>query len=432
MKNSLFVLLVLVFALSACNKKKAIVKPGNYSAFMKDELMSKHEREINRELSFWKDRLKKDTGSYVDKLELASCYLQLFQTTGEVSYLRTGDSLLESSSLKLRNTDPDILFALSQTSITQHRFKDAAMYNNEAVKAEGSVYTNRLLEFDAGMELGQYHFATRKLESLSDKSTFDYLIRKSKLEDHRGDLDKAIVLMEKAFEKVKDKKASLYCWALSNLADMYGHAGRIEDSYNTYIKVLQKDSSYIYALKGISWIAYSNDKNTAEAKRILQYILSQTKMPDLWLQLAEIEEWEGNSTKKNECIRKFLTEVERPKYGAMYNKYLIGIYTTEFPDLNKALLLAEEEVASRPTPETFDWLAWVHFKKGDKEKAYMLSRNHVYRQNYEPDAMFNTALIFAANGKKNEAKQMLKECLKSSFEIGPLATKRVIEKLQSL
>lgn len=219
---------------------------------------------------------------------------------------------------------------------------------------------------------------------------------------------------------------------MSNLGDMYGHAGRIKDSYNAYINVLKKDSSYIYALKGIAWIAYSNDNNTAEAKRILQYILSQTKMPDIWLTLAEIEEWEGNTAKKNEYINKFLEEVERPEYGAMFNKYLVTIYTTELPDFSKALMLAEKEVESRPTPETFNWLAWVYYNKGDIEKAYSLCKNHVYKKTFEPEALFNTACIFAASGKKEEAKQMLEECLESSFEIGPVTSKQIKEKLASL
>ena len=67
----------------------------------------------------------------------------------------------------------------------------------------------------------------------------------------------AIKLMEQAFEKVKNAGKILVLLDLSNLADMYGHAGRVKEAYDAYINVLNKDSSYIYALKGIAWIAYS-------------------------------------------------------------------------------------------------------------------------------------------------------------------------------
>lgn len=417
---------------TACSDKKHIAFPNDYAIFLNETVIGKEVQRINEERLFWQQRLQKDTGNFVDMMKLASVHLRFFKLKGEISDLHTGDSLLKASAAKLNNNDPDMLFAISQNSIVQHKFRDAALYNESAQKAKGDMYTVRLLEFDAGMELGLYQNASRSLATLKNKSSFDYLIRLAKLEDHKGNLDKAIELMEQAFEKVKNKDKGLYCWALSNLADMYGHAGRIQESYDAYLDVLRKDSSYIYALKGIAWIAYSHDKNTAEAKHILHYILSQTKMPVLWLTLAEIEEWEGNEIKKNEYVRDFLDEIQKPEYGDMYNKYLIEIYLDEVKDPAKALAIADKEVNNRPTPETFDLLAWTLYKKGENEKAFSFAKNNVNRRTFEPNAVLHTALIFAANGKKKEARQMLEECLESSFELGPLQTKEIKKQLESL
>lgn len=423
--------------LTTCSDKKNIASSNDYEIFFNSDIIKKEEKSIKEEHSFWQQRLQRDTGNFVDMMKLASVHLRLFKLKGEINDLLAGDSLLKASAAKLGNYDPDILFAISQNSITQHKFRDAALYNELAQKSKGDIYTVRLLEFDANMELGMYHNASRGLATLKDKSSFDYLIRRAKLEDHKGNLDEAIEWMEQAFEKVKNKdkglyNKGLYCWALSNLGDMYGHAGRIQESYNAYLEVLRKDSSYIYALKGIAWIAYSHDKNTAEAKHILHYILSQTKMPELWLTLAEIEEWEGNEAKKNEYVRIFLDEIGKPGYGDMYNKYLIKIYLEELKDLARALAIAEKEVNNRTTPETFDWLAWVFYKKGENEKAFSFAKNNVNRQTFEPSAILHTALIFAANGKKKEARRMLEECLESSFELGPLQTKKIKKQLSSL
>lgn len=418
--------------LTACTGKKNITNRNDYVAFLKPGIILKQVNNLKSQLSFWNSRLQRDTGNYVDMMEMASCHLQLFRLTGKINHLHTGDSLLKRSTAKLNNTDPDILFALSQTAITQHRFRDAGHYNESADKSGGDKYIHHLLAFDTKMELGEIMTANKKIEALLDKSSFDYLIRKSKLEDHKGNLDKAIDLMEQAFEKVKDNKKSLYCWALSNLADMYGHAGRVKESYDAYLKVLQKDSSYIYALKGIAWIAYSHDHNTKEAKRILQYISDQTNMPDILLQLAEIEEWEGNEAKKKEYINRFITEVQQPGYGDMYNKYLIHLYTEELKDYNKAVELAEKEIASRATPETYDWLAWVHYNAGDIDTANLIATNYVYKRNFEPDALYHTAMIFSAAGKKEKAKELLEECLASSFEIGPVKAEIIMKQISKL
>jgi tetratricopeptide (TPR) repeat protein len=428
-------LIVLFFGIlffEACTGKKNIADQNDYKAFLKPGIIQKEVNSLAMQLSFWNSRLQKDTGNYVDMMELASCHLQLFKLTGKVDHLHTGDSLLKRSTAKLNNTDPDILFAISQTSITQHRFRDAERFIEIADDAGGDKYVNHLLGFDSKMELGEMMMASKKIEALKDKSSFDYLIRKSKLEDHKGNLDGAIELMEQAFEKVKDKRKSLYCWALSNLGDMYGHAGRVKESYDAYIKVLQKDSSYIYALKGIAWIAYSHDQNTKEAKLILQYILDQVNMPDLLLQIAEIEEKEGNDAKKKEYINRFMAEVQQPGYGNMYNKYLIELYTEEFKDYDKALQLSEKEITNRATPETYDWMAWVYYNSGEIEKANKIVTNYVYKRNFEPDALYHTALIFSDAGKKDKAKELLEECLDSSFEMGPLKAEMIREQLSIL
>lgn len=432
MKKVLILLVGTLLVLVSCMNKKDIANPADYTVFLKEGILDQQKKQVSEEINFWQQRLQKDTGSYVNMLQLASANLFSFKLTGDIAALKKGDSLLKVSSAKLNDTDPEILFAISQNSVTQHQFRNAAFYNDAAEKAEGDRFINRLLDFDAGMELGNYNDAKLQLASLSDKSSFDYLIRNAKLEDHNGNLDKAIELMEQAFEKVKDKKKSLYCWTLSNLGDMYGHAGQIKKAYNSYLKVLQKDSSYLYALKGIAWIAYAHDNNTKEAKKILQYLLSQTKTPDFWLTLAEMEEWEGNTEKSNSYKQLFLREVQQPEYGDMYNKYLIQVYTEQVKNYEKALQLAKREVNNRPTPETYDWLAWVYYNKGEKEKAYSIASTYVYGQTFEPDAMLHTGLIFAANQQEEKAREILEECLDSSFELGPLTTKLINEKLADL
>lgn len=432
MKKILILPVGILLVLVSCMNKKDIANPADYTVFLKKGILDQQKQQVSGEINFWQQRLQKDTGSYVNMLKLASAYLQSFKLTGDIAALKKGDSLLKASSVKLKDTDPDILFAISQNSVTQHQFRNAALYNDAAEKAEGDTFINRLLDFDAGMELGNYKDAILQLASLSDKSSFDYLIRKAKLEDHHGNLDEAIEKMEQAFDKVKDKKRSLYCWTLSNLGDMYGHAGQIEKAYNSYLKVLQKDSSYLYALKGIAWIAYAHDNNTQEAKKILQFLLSQTKMPDLWLTLAEMEEWEGNTAKSESYNRRFLQEVVQPGYGDMYNKYLIHLYTEQLKDYDKALALAKKEISNRPTPETYDWLAWIYYNKGEKEKAYAIASTYVYGQTFEPDAKLHTGFIFAANQQEEKAREILEECLDSSFELGPMTTKKIREKLAIL
>ena len=430
MKQLFFFSVILI--LFSCNRAEKIVNKKDYSVFLQKGFVEKEKNKIITELNFWDERLMSDTGNFLNMKELAAQHNHLFKQSGNIQELIIADSLLVRSTKKVNNKEASVLYALSQNSITQHRFQDAYNFNLSAEKTNSDPYVNHLLQFDAGMELGKYYEASKKLSNLKDKKSFDYIIRKAKLEDHYGRIDKAIALMEEAATIVKEKRKSSYIWTLSNLADMYGHAGRIKESYQSYLKVLEMDSANLYCLKGIAWIAFSHDKNTAEAKRILNFILSQTNMPDLNLTLAEIAEWEGDEKSKIEYIRKFTEVVTKPGYGAMYNKYLIHLYIEDLKDYDKALALASHEIESRPTPESYNWLASIYFNRGETEKAFQIIKDNVYKRTFEPDAMMNAGFIYAAAGKKDDAKKILTECIESSFELGPAATEKIKEKLRDL
>jgi tetratricopeptide (TPR) repeat protein len=433
MKKILLLTTLIALIFISCSKNKHIADPTDYNAFLTNTY---HEREITKndyEIHFWSNKLKQDTGSFVNMLELGFNYLHRFKLHGEVEDVKFADSLFERSNMKLNYKTPEIYYSLSQNAITQHRFQDAYNYTEAAVKNGGAEYTTDLLKFDAGMELGLYTEAANKLNKINTPGNFDYMIRKAKFEDHKGNLDKAIMQMEQAFEKVKNiNKKSPYAWTLSNLADMYGHAGRIKEAYDAYINVLKRDSANLYCLKGIAYIAYAHDKNTAEAKRILNFILAKTKMPDLHLMLADIAEFEGDKKEKENQLNLFLHEAEQTKYGAMYNKYLFTIYADELNDAAKALSIAQQEADSRPTPEALSWLAWAYYKNGDTDKAYTTAKNYVTNKCFEPHVLFRLGVIYNAAGKKDKAKEFLKAVLESSFEIGPVKAAEVQNTLTNL
>lgn len=428
--NRIIISLSILCIFSACKNNK-IAHPSDYNFFLSDDKrIEKSLQKVNDEIDFWQQKLWADTGSYVNMLELAANHIKRFKVSGQVNDLHVADSFYSRCFSKIKNTQPEIYFSIAQNAITQHRFKDSWKYLKLADSIGVNPYVIKLLNFDAAMEIGLYQEAAYNLDQVKNENEFDYLIRKAKSEDHNGHLDKAILIMEKALVLAESsKKNSMILWAKSNLADMYGHAGRVEEAYKNYLDVLQIDSSYLYALKGIAWVAFSHDKNSKEATRILQYILSQTSMPDLYLTLAEIAEWDGDTGLKKDYISKFLSIVEDPAYGNMYNKYLINIYAEDLLDFNKAMAIAEKEVASRPTAETYDWLAWVYYKKGDFDKARELVKEFILEKTFEPHALLHAAFILQDSEEKEIAVKLFKECEGSSYELGPVISKEIKKNL---
>jgi tetratricopeptide (TPR) repeat protein len=432
MKYQGLVLVLILGSLLSCSDQKRIVKDTDYSGYLIEGILDKPVALAKEELFFWEQRLLSDSGSYVAMLELGAARQQLFKLTGDPQQLVLADSLFSRSSARLNDTDPDILYTRAQTAITRHQFAKASWLNESATQVDGDPFIHQLIGFDASMELGQYNDARIRLAAVQDPASFDYLIRKAKSEDQQGRLDKAIEYMEKALVLVKNKKKSLYCWTLSCLADMYGHDGRPEEAYKAYLTVLENDPADLYAIRGIAWIAFSHDRNTRTALELINYIQRQTSFPEGWLIKAEIMEWDNDLKRRDHCRQQFLKVINHPAYGDMYNKYLIMLYANDVACQDKAEVLAKREISNRTTPETFDWLAWAYFKKGEIRKALQISREKVYRQTSSPEAIYHTAMIFAAAGQKQEALYLFQECKASFFELGPLKEKSILEQISRL
>ncbi len=430
MKPILFFLAGLILLSSCSEEKKAIVNPADYETYLTfQKAASKYS--LDDDMAFWKERLQRMPKDEASKRKLAGLHAAKFKATGLVEELKISDSIYHEL-LKTATTGRVGLFlGLAQNSITQHQFKQAGIYADSAFALGERKPTVLLVSADIALELGDYPKAHHVLNQFVNKKSFAHRIRQVKVKDQQGDLDSAILIMEAAHERVKGNK-DLYCWSLSNLGDMYGHAGRIEDAYKAYISVLQKDPAYDYALKGIAWIALSNDKNFTEAKRINHSLASRSRMPEAHLMLAEIAELGNNATEKQNQLQQFISLTDNEGYRTMYAKYLAHIYAEELDQPAKSLAIAEQEIKNRPTPQSYDLKAWALLKLGKKEEALAIAKQYVENETFEPDAAYHLGMIYLANGNTELAEKNLEEAYASSFELGPVISNDIKKALDSL
>ncbi len=417
------VVFILAFILGSCGlKKQAVVVSGDYNTY----LTTAESKEVVRsaeEMKFWKARWDQSKNDETSVLKLASLYSGRFQLNGKVEDIYTSDSLY----LLILKNYPDghvgIYQSLAVNCITKHEFRQARDYIEKALAIGDHKATSLFMLADVKLELGDYAGARTVLQDFTNKNSFAYLIREAKIKDHEGKLDTAIWLMEKALDRIKENK-SLYTWTKSNLGDMYGHAGRVEEAYRAYLDVLKKEPGYDYALKGIAWIAFSNDHNTAEAKRIINFIAAKKSAPDMHLLLAEIAAFEKNEPEKAFQLKSFESEARNPKYLGMYNKYIATLEAEELSNPAKAIEIAELEIRNRPTPQSYDLLAWGYYQQGQIEKAVKVAQHYVEGKTFEPEAIYHLGLIYH-NLDEKKSQKFLGEASESSFELGPAITENI-------
>jgi tetratricopeptide (TPR) repeat protein len=368
----------------------------------------------------------------ISKASLAGLYSARFKIAGNINDIYASDSLYRIANSFFKTYSSSIYRSLATNCVTQHKFHQAQLYLDTAVSMGDDLYLTLLMRCDVAMELGEMAIAEQSLQFLPDKNNFDYLIRKAKLLDHKGDLDGAIKKMEAATQKaIESKKDALYLWAKSNLADMYGHANRYKESYQCYLDVLQKKPDYLYALKGIAWLAFSYDKNPTEANRIINYLSGIHPVPDYDLLQAEIAAYEKDNMTAEDLKNRFINSVSHSRYGDMYNKHVFYLMIDKNTDLEKALQLAKREVDNRPTSQSYDLLAWAYYNMGKKAEALRLAQNYVENQNYEPEALYHLGIIYA-NTDNKKARYFMKQAEISAFELGPNLTAQVRYALKTI
>ena len=403
------------------NKKSNITQPKDYNAYLninKNHSLLKTKEDYN----FWKSKLEKTPNQYPYYSKIAAANSKIFQLTGNIKNLKKAEQNLLTLNKTTNYNNASYLRELARNYISQHRFKEALELLTKAEYLGEKLEITHNMLIDVYLELGNLNKVENYLSKVKNFKNFDYLIRLSKYNDHIGNLDKAIEYLEASLEIAKASKNNyLIQWNYTNLADYYGHAGKIKESYNAYMNALKLNPNNSYAKKGIAWIVYSFERNPEEALRILNSITKENASPDYHLFKAEIVEYMGNIVEKENQIKKYLSKVSDDNYGVMYAKNNVLLFADDNLKKEAALAIAKKEVIERPTAQSYDLLAWSYYKNGNVKKALEIAENYVINNTFEPKILLHTAYVLKANGKFKEANAIKKELLEAVYELGPLS-----------
>ncbi|MFL1896710.1 tetratricopeptide repeat protein [Aquimarina sp. 2-A2] len=419
-------LLALGISFIACTTSDPkVTDPNDYTMYLESNDTSALKNAQLR-LNFWNGKLDADTTRIMAIHPVSTAYSQLFQITGDIKYLKNAEKILRKGVTIAAIKKEGYLLALARNYISQHRFLEAESRAIEALSLDQNKKETQMVLFDIAMELGNYLEAEQYLHQFADQKDFNFLIRLAKWNDYKGNLDATIKYMEKAkVIAVQSKDDELMLWTYTNLADYYGHAGNLKASYAHYLKALAIDPSNAYAKKGIAWIVYSHEHNTQEAGRIIVSVMQTHQSPDYHLFKAELAEFENKAITKEREIQAFLKVVKEDSYGDMYNIPVALLIAEEHSKFDEALALAQKEVANRPTPQTYDLLAYIYHLKGDHKKALTIVEDHIADKTFEPEAQFHIAEVYKSNKLEYKVLPIKESLLESTYELGPVLAKRI-------
>lgn len=426
MKNIAFIITFALILIASffIGPEYPVVQKADYDHYLNPEHLKDSRQELASRIVFWEQKLQAAPGNFVYQEKLAGLYASGFKLSGDINQLCRSDSLLQAINNRLPGR-VGVLQSLAANAITRHAFREAEGYIREAYGIGENRFSSSLILADVALERGNRLEATLLLDGIASGAHFDYLIREAKLHDQSDELDKAVRSMEKAAGLARASGApSAINWALSNLADMYGHQGKVKKAYETYLQALRLNPADLHSLRGIAWIAFSHDRNTEEAKRIVRFLQSIHLIPDYGLFLAEIAAYEQDTATERRYKEQFLRKASAQAYGNMYKSYVCQL-KSEGGEAAKALEIAAEEIGERPHPMSYHLLAWAAFRNGSPQRALDILEQHVIGQTGEPEALYHAGVILKETGRKEAARAHLQAAREASFELGPVVAAEI-------
>jgi tetratricopeptide (TPR) repeat protein len=269
------------------------------------------------------------------------------------------------------------------------------------------------------MELGQYDEAAdayQKMMSLRpNQSSYN---RASYYRWVMGDAEGAIAVMQQAIAAGSPAaENTAWCWA--DVGNLYFKIGRLEQASEAYTAALRTFGGYHPAFAGLGRVQAAQGKY-AEAIESFRRAQAVVPMPEYTAALAELYERTGKTAESRQQLE-LLDVVDRmgSANNEKTNRNLALVFTDQGRKLDRALELAEAELAVREDVYTYDALAWALCKNGRYEEAERAAAKAVRFGTPEPAFYYHAGMIANAVGKKSAAVKHLERALALNQHFAP-------------
>ncbi|HTL08865.1 MAG TPA: hypothetical protein VL307_11425 [Chitinophagaceae bacterium] len=419
MKNHFIGLLVFIVC-SSCHQS-AIVEKSFTDSLLAHYTSPAAISATEKDIQFWKGRIDPQNTGLSNESRYASSLVARFQQLGNIHDLKAADSIMQrvNTVYNAKETGPQL--ALCHYSLLQHSFLQADAFLETARKLGLKRYELLSNSFDVDFELGRYSNAGLYVQQMKPYADYGYFFRRSKMDHLNGRMDSAINSMLSA-AKNASSSAHLQNVALANAADLYIHAGRLQEAYDLYKLCVRGNAADYHSIIGMGWIALVHDNNDSLAQQLFSFVQTKYLLPDPLFKLYQAAQHRKDSIETARYATAFAQQASDSLYGNMYNKYLIELYTGVLSQPSKAVTICKRELENRSTPQTNAWYAWSLFCNQQPAEAYALYQQSVSGKPLEGLELYWMGKMMQGLGKGYNARAFFKEAYKNKYDLSPAMT----------
>jgi tetratricopeptide (TPR) repeat protein len=297
---------------------------------------------------------------------LAMAYARRARETSDVAFYGKAEETLDQS-LKLEPGNYEALKTRTWLLLGRHEFAkalEAATALNKKMPDDVTVYGYMV---DANAELGNYQAAVDAAQWMLNLRPGNVagLTRAAYLRELHGDISGAVDLMQMAYDSTPYQEMEDRAWLLTQIAHLHYVEGNLKDAEKFAGGALGLFPDYHYALATLAQVRIA-EKRYDEAIELLRKRYAAAPHAENLYSLAEALQLGGHTEEAAKDFSEFERQsLKESSIGDNSNHELIAYYNDFAKTPEKALKIAEQELARRHDVNTLDGYAWALAGMGD-------------------------------------------------------------------
>lgn len=319
-------------------------------------------------ISFGKTERPRPTRPEQATIATVMAHIQQGRETGDAGYFLRAEKWLKAMPVEGKEAGK-ILGLRAWIAVFQHRFQEAKILAEQAIKLQPRVPFHYGVLSDASLELGDYDQALEATQMMLDlKPDQAALSRAAHLRDLHGDSEGAIALWRRAIESGAPA-AENTAWCQVELGDVYFHAGRLDQAAEQYYAALQTHPGNHRALAHLGRVQAAK-QDFEDATQLYQQAIAAVPLPHYHAALGALYlAMSQKDAAKAQFAQVALAAKLDQLTAGQADRDLARFYADHDLNMDEALSLAEAAITKRKDIHTYDVLAWVYFKAGRYAQA---------------------------------------------------------------
>jgi Tfp pilus assembly protein PilF len=353
---------------------------------------------------------------------LGDAYVLKFRESGDPAYLDLAERSLRRV-LELAPNHAGAVRHIAYVHSARHEFVDAEREARRAVAldpADGDAWG---VLGDALLELGRYGEAGEAYGAMAARGAgLPTLARLSGLKSLMGDPEGAIADLERALEAgmASGQPTESMAWARCQLAqDRFGQ-GDLAGAERDLAAALAVLPGYHRAIAGLAQVRAAQGRD-GEAVDLYRRALAAIPLPEYAAALGDVYTRMGRAAdaRRQYELVEYVARLDAAR-PALYNRELVYFYADHGLQLDRALVLAERELAARRDIGAHDALAWTLLQLDRPAEARVAMERALALGTRDARLFFHAGMIYRRLGDFGRARDYLARALETNRHFHPL------------